>query len=451
MTAPTVADYLKYSNLQMAAEAFLVDASDIPLTGDEYVRALIRGNNYSSKFTESEAIKFAAEWEVVDQRANTETGFSGTLFRRIKDDPVTGAKAGELVLSFRSTEFIDDAARDNLATNTYEIKNTGYAWGQIADMEVWYKSLQDKGLISTGAPFSVTGYSLGGHLATVFNQLHPNAAQQVITFNGAGVGEIVQGTLAEALAEFNTLREDSAQIIARFTDPALGEIYKTIQEKLALTTGAWTIGEAKAALNAYQLPDWAVHEYMQKELNEQKNFILAALNEIDTLMREAERVGTLKAIGDGSAADTSPVRVADNLIEALRLDYRMAVQLVAQQTISASLLGGLQRAYTGKALLPGVTNQYDVVGDTSPSAVANSLWHYGTDVRIFIEDQPLWRGGIVLDVTKDTLDYGDVKLLVDGYARKDFGDTHSLVLIIDSLNARHNQFVSNDPTWRQSA
>jgi hypothetical protein len=141
MTAPTVADYLKYSNLQVAAEAFLVDASDIPLTGDEYVRALIRGNNHSSKFTESEAIKFAAEWEVVDQRANTETGFSGTLFRRIKDDPVTGAKAGEFVLSFRSTEFIDDAARDNLATNTQEIKSTGWAWGQIADMEAWYAEL----------------------------------------------------------------------------------------------------------------------------------------------------------------------------------------------------------------------------------------------------------------------------------------------------------------------
>lgn len=29
---PTIADYLKYANLQMAAEAFLVDADGIPLT-----------------------------------------------------------------------------------------------------------------------------------------------------------------------------------------------------------------------------------------------------------------------------------------------------------------------------------------------------------------------------------------------------------------------------------
>jgi pimeloyl-ACP methyl ester carboxylesterase len=39
-----------------------------------------------------------------------------------------------------------------------------------------------------GNGFSVTGYSLGGHLATAFNLLHPGAATQVITFNGAGVG-----------------------------------------------------------------------------------------------------------------------------------------------------------------------------------------------------------------------------------------------------------------------
>ncbi|SDE79611.1 hypothetical protein SAMN05192589_1493, partial [Paracidovorax valerianellae] len=40
-----------------------------------------------------------------------------------------------------------------------------------------------------------------------------------------------------------------------------------------------------------------------------------------------------------------------------------------------------------------LANQYDVVGDTSPSVVSNSQWHYGQDVRIGIEDQPLYRGG----------------------------------------------------------
>ena len=116
----------------------------------------------------------------------------------------------------------------------------------------------------------------------------------------------------------------------------------------------------------------------------------------------------------------------------------MAVQLAAERTGSANLLVGLARAYTGKEYLDErAANQFDVVGDTSPSAVANSLWHYGTDVRVFIEDQPLWRGGIGGGVTAASLDYGDIKLLVDGYGYKDFGDTHSLVLIVDSLTVQN--------------
>ena len=59
-------------------------------------------------------------------------------------------------MSFRSTEFIDDAARDNQATNTFEIKDTGFAWGQIADMEAWYAELKaDETKLGNNA-FSVT-------------------------------------------------------------------------------------------------------------------------------------------------------------------------------------------------------------------------------------------------------------------------------------------------------
>lgn len=79
---PTLTDYLKYANLQMAAEAFLVDANDIPFSDIEDIkRALTEGNLHASKFTATEATKFAAEWEVVAQKPNTTTGFSGTLFK----------------------------------------------------------------------------------------------------------------------------------------------------------------------------------------------------------------------------------------------------------------------------------------------------------------------------------------------------------------------------------
>ena len=137
---PTIADYLKYANLQMAAEAFLKD----PDTGAEYYagndlkEALKAGNKHASFFTDSEATKFASEWQVVDQCKNTPTGFSGTLFKH--------RTTGELVLSMRSTEFIDDAIRDSAATNTLEVHDTGWAWGQISDMEAWYKTLTIDGV-----------------------------------------------------------------------------------------------------------------------------------------------------------------------------------------------------------------------------------------------------------------------------------------------------------------
>jgi hypothetical protein len=141
----TVNSEYKFSILQMAAEAFLLDSGSVPLTGSRLVASLVRGNDHTSKFTESEAAAFSTHWEVVSQKANTGTGFSGTLFKCIKDDPATGAVAGELVMSFRSTEFIDDAVRDNKETNEREIFKTGWAWGQLRDMEAWYAELNGAG------------------------------------------------------------------------------------------------------------------------------------------------------------------------------------------------------------------------------------------------------------------------------------------------------------------
>lgn len=131
MTAPSISEYLKFVNLQMASEslfgfnAYTANGSLIPgkvSTEPLTTERLITGNLHASKFTATEAAKFAAEWQVVEHKSNTLTGFSGTLMRAIKDNPATGTKAGEYVISFRSTEFLDDAARDNQATNTLEIK-----------------------------------------------------------------------------------------------------------------------------------------------------------------------------------------------------------------------------------------------------------------------------------------------------------------------------------------
>lgn len=83
MANPTVSDYLKYANLQLAAEAFLNDelTGEECFSGDKLIAALKAGNLHASKFTETEATKFANEWDVVAQKPNTTTGFSGTLFK----------------------------------------------------------------------------------------------------------------------------------------------------------------------------------------------------------------------------------------------------------------------------------------------------------------------------------------------------------------------------------
>lgn len=68
---PTTADYLKYADLQMAAEAFLKN----PTTGVERYSgtalsaALIEGNGHASLFTATQAAAFAVEWEVLDRRS----------------------------------------------------------------------------------------------------------------------------------------------------------------------------------------------------------------------------------------------------------------------------------------------------------------------------------------------------------------------------------------------
>lgn len=193
MAAPTIADMLKYANLQMAAEALYSfdtkkrdPASLTP--GDHYFGAiqsnwLTDGNEHASRFTQTEATKFASEWTVVDHLSNTTTGFSGTLFKN--------NATNELVMSIRSTEFLDDAVRDSYGTNKLELKDHGWAFGQISDMEAWYAQLSKAGGPLAGKHFSVTGYSLGGHLATAFNLLRQEDGtignvDQVVTFNGAG-------------------------------------------------------------------------------------------------------------------------------------------------------------------------------------------------------------------------------------------------------------------------
>ena len=216
MPVNPVQQYLKFANLQIGAEAFLdrvgTTYSVIDPTGNVKVRegtitnVLEDGNGHTSKFPPNLAEQFANEWVIVDQRKNIQaddggTGFSGTLFRSRKAD---AAGKFEYVISFRSTEFLDDAVRDSRSTNELEIKDHGWALGQIAEMEQWYFDLKSSTalhptpLLPEGQRFYVTGYSLGGHLATAFNILRREQGDlrrliHTYMFNGVGTGTLRNG------------------------------------------------------------------------------------------------------------------------------------------------------------------------------------------------------------------------------------------------------------------
>ncbi len=75
-----------------------------------------------------------------------------------------------------------------------EITEFGWAFGQISDMEKFWSGL-DEDVHSNGV--LVTGYSLGGNMATSFAFLckgegtkNPVAVKEVYTFNGAGIGTV---------------------------------------------------------------------------------------------------------------------------------------------------------------------------------------------------------------------------------------------------------------------
>lgn len=245
MTTPTTAELLKYADLQMAAEAFLVGDDGKPKLGQSYIDALTLGNKHASRFTETQATAFADSvngWKVLDQRANTATGFSGTLFKN--------NKTGELVMSFRSTEFLDDAARDNAATNTLEVKDKGWAFGQIADMEDWYASLKADPAKLGSNNFSVTGYSLGGHLATAFSLMRDqdqrlngitNPISGTYTFNGAGVGEINNAqSLKNLIADFSRKSKNLSGNEIAFTDPDAQAAYAQMRPGFLAGTGSFS-------------------------------------------------------------------------------------------------------------------------------------------------------------------------------------------------------------------
>ncbi|MDH5640922.1 MAG: hypothetical protein OEY28_06475, partial [Nitrospira sp.] len=180
MLENNLSTWLDFALQQIAAESYLddIDIND-PIA---VAAALVRGNNRQgfpeggfTRFVDLNGVSnasqitgsaqaFVTRYQIVDHHANDATGFSATL---MKD-----TQTGEYTLSFRSTEYREqvdggDNERDSRRGADGEITLHGFAFGQLASMETYYQSLKTSGLLPAGAVLNVTGYSLGGHLATV--------------------------------------------------------------------------------------------------------------------------------------------------------------------------------------------------------------------------------------------------------------------------------------------
>ena len=107
-------------------------------------------------------------------------------------------------------------------------------------MEDWYAQLIANGDIPANKKLTVTGYSLGGHLANAFGMLRQEQGKSpdlfdIITFNGAGTGLVNEGTLTEQLATFNNaITNDIAGKHSIKAESFSIPLYRSINQPLTL-------------------------------------------------------------------------------------------------------------------------------------------------------------------------------------------------------------------------
>lgn len=148
------------------------------------------------------------------------TGLSATLIRKLDS---SGNPTNEYTLAIRSTEFRSwaaggDGERDKTAADINDIAFKGFSLAQLDALEQYYQWLKDNSdsqgnaLLPAGVTLNVTGYSLGGQLATVFTEIHQSemGAGQTVTFNGAGRGSFNSnaGSMKDMISYFHEVLND---------------------------------------------------------------------------------------------------------------------------------------------------------------------------------------------------------------------------------------------------
>lgn len=212
----TISDYFEQAQLSTAAYALglqpgMFGAIDYPT----YVTAL-----KNAGMSPSQAIEFANTYSVVDQFTDTLTGFSGTVF---------ADQAGIKYFAIRGTEGFSFSGAIDWLTNVADVGADGIAINQGVAMFNWLQRLYGSagnpvvqyvynsntrameissevinatGYLSASlSPISVTGHSLGGHLAMMLSRLAPNLISNVYTYNAPGFDTLLRTNLFPLTSE----------------------------------------------------------------------------------------------------------------------------------------------------------------------------------------------------------------------------------------------------------
>ncbi len=257
-------DTLKLFELAQIAEASYASLQTAINNKDELIARLIERDGIAYKFSPIQAAEFADNWKVVSHQPDTASGYSGTLFEYIGNDPDSGFTNGELVFAQRGTAGL---LSDLLDADLMGISVNGLAYKQIVDMYNYWQCLTtnagasvlearlvlanplttpiDKMILVAGLPgsiplpytiefvpvagaglgkasivdlASVTGHSLGGHLAAAFTRLFGGEATTINggikTWSGYFVNDYTGDNVETIILHYKTLGKQACRPIS---------------------------------------------------------------------------------------------------------------------------------------------------------------------------------------------------------------------------------------------
>lgn len=411
----------------------------------------IGGAGAYTKISQTQADYFLDNYTIIDYYGNDNTGFSATTFKN--------KTTGEITISFRSTEFTEDYYKDAAGADN-EISDNGTAIAQNIALVNYLNKLKTPdsegiSIINDETAINLTGYSLGGHLASsAYQYLTADnyEVKQLYVFNGPGVGNILtpgETNSTTVTANFGLLEQDLlnyTQIINMFNILKVQNI-QTIEDALTFVNTNSNNQLLKNFFNTISSSD--LFDLMKDNSNNTllTNATLQIYNSTTNsyLSHESE---LLRENNDQNNHDDS---YSKSTIYNSDLYKKFKNYIIQKYTMSKAAAGGNTNNNTATNEQTFIlASQSEKTGIYNPSLFSNNaLWlngqasvnnydylandynfvsnsnNYGDNVDIIIEDRPETEDGItrlpVIDSISKTLN-------------GDFGNTHSITLLNKTLN-----------------